>query len=47
LLNPISYAVNAPFTIVGASLPAALLSAVTYAIMTVLVVKPAGKGGYK
>jgi NCS1 family nucleobase:cation symporter-1 len=47
LLNPISYAVNEPFTILGASLPAAVLSAVTYAIITVAVVKPAGKGGYK
>jgi NCS1 family nucleobase:cation symporter-1 len=47
LLNPISYAVKEPFPILGASLPAALMSAVTYAIITLLVVKPAGKGGYK
>jgi len=47
LLDPISYAVNAPFQIVGASLPAALMSALAYALVTVLVVKPAGKGGYK
>jgi len=47
LLDPISYAVNAPFPLVGASLPAALMSALTYALITVLVIKPAGKGGYK
>ena len=47
LLDPISYEIKEPFPLVGASLPAAVLSAVTYALVTVLVVKPAHKGGYK
>ena len=47
LLDPITYEIKEPFPLVGASLPAAVLSAVTYALVTVLVVKPSGKGGYK
>lgn len=47
LLDPISYEIREPFPLVGASLPAAVLSAVTYALVTVLIIKPTGKGGYK
>lgn len=47
LLDPITYEIKEPFPLVGASLPAAVLSAITYALVTVLVVKPARKGGYK
>jgi len=46
LLDPISYEINNPFPLVGASLPAAVLSALSYVLVTVLVVKPARKGGY-
>lgn len=47
LLNPITYAAKNPFPMVGASLPAALLAALTYALVTVALIKPMGKGGYK
>ena len=46
LLNPISYASNMPYDYLTASLPTALVAGVVYALITVLVVKPAGKGGY-
>lgn len=47
LLNPISYAIKEPFSLVGASLPAAVVAGLAYAVVTLLVVKPLGKGGYK
>jgi NCS1 family nucleobase:cation symporter-1 len=46
LLNPVSYASNTPYDYLTASLPTALVAGVVYALITVLVVKPAGKGGY-
>lgn len=46
LLNPQTYAIREPFSLVGASLPAALVAAVVYVIVTMVVVKPLGKGGY-
>lgn len=46
LLNPQEYTIRDPFALVGASIPAALVSAAVYALVTVLVVKPMGKGGY-
>jgi len=47
LLNPITYVTRDPFPLFGASVPAALAAAIAYALVTVLVVKPLGKGGYK
>jgi NCS1 family nucleobase:cation symporter-1 len=47
LLNPQSYAVHEPFSFVGASLPAALAAAVVHVVVTFLVVRPAGRGGYR
>ncbi|MGL6210301.1 MAG: cytosine permease, partial [Paracoccaceae bacterium] len=46
LLNPVSYASNAPYDYLTASLPTAAVAGVIYAIVTLVVVKPAGKGGY-
>jgi nucleobase:cation symporter-1, NCS1 family len=47
LLNPTSYASHAPYEYLTASLPTALVGALVYSIVTVLVVRPAGKGGYR
>lgn len=47
LLNPVSYAIKEPFPLVGASLPAAAVAGVVFGLVTLLVVKPMGKGGYK
>lgn len=46
LLNPISYASRWPYDILTASLPTAVVAGVVHAIVTILVVKPAGKGEY-
>jgi NCS1 family nucleobase:cation symporter-1 len=46
LLNPLTYASRSPYEILTASLPAALAGGVIYWIVTVAVIKPAGKGGY-
>ncbi|MFZ2503639.1 MAG: cytosine permease, partial [Nocardioides sp.] len=46
LLNPQTYVARDPFSLVGASLPAALVAALVFAIVTVAVVRPAGRGGY-
>ncbi len=46
LLNPVSYASRAPYDFLTASLPTAVVAGVIYTIVTLLVVKPAGKGGY-
>lgn len=47
LLNPQSYAVHEPFSWIGASLPAALAAALVYAVVTVVLVRPSGRGGYE
>jgi nucleobase:cation symporter-1, NCS1 family len=47
LLDPISYAIRDPFALVGASVPAAVLAAVAYTIVTLVVIKPLNKGGYR
>lgn len=47
LLNPVTFAAAAIFTYTTASLPAFLVTAVTHALLTVLWVRPAGKGGYR
>lgn len=46
LLNPQSYAIHDPFSFIGASLPAAAVAAVVHVLLTMLVVRPAGRGGY-
>ena len=46
LLNPISYASRWPYDILTASLPTAVVAGVVHAVVTILVVKPAGKGEY-
>ncbi|MFZ2227776.1 MAG: cytosine permease [Candidatus Nanopelagicaceae bacterium] len=46
LLNPVSYAIKEPFPLLGASLPAAAVAAVVFGLVTLLLVKPMGKGGY-
>ncbi len=47
LLNPISYESHSPYEYLTASLPTAVVSALVYLVVTALVVKPAGKGGYR
>jgi nucleobase:cation symporter-1, NCS1 family len=47
LLNPVSYASRTPYEVLTASLPTALVAGVVYLLVTLLVVKPAGKGGYR
>lgn len=46
LLNPITYASRFPYEYLTASLPTAAVGGLVYWLVTVLVVKPAGKGGY-
>ncbi|MGB6907901.1 MAG: cytosine permease [Methyloceanibacter sp.] len=46
LLNPVSYASHTPYEYVTASLPTALVGGLVYLVVTLLVVKPAGKGDY-
>lgn len=46
LLNPVSYASHSPYDYLTASLPTALVSGIVYALITIAVNKPAGKGGY-
>lgn len=46
LLNPITYESHGPFRFLTASLPSALLAAITYVAVTRLIVIPAGRGGY-
>ncbi len=47
LLNPVTYASHWPYEYVTASLPTALVGGVVYLIVTLLVVRPAGKGDYR
>jgi nucleobase:cation symporter-1, NCS1 family len=46
LLNPQSYAIREPFSFIGASLPAAAVAAVVHGVLTVTLIRRAGKGGY-
>ncbi|XWN32359.1 MAG: cytosine permease [Devosia sp.] len=46
LLNPITYVSRSPYEILTASLPTAAVGGIVYLVVTVLLVKPAGKGGY-
>ena len=47
LLNPVTYASRAPYDYLTASLPTAVVAGVVYALVTVLLVRPSGKGGYE
>lgn len=47
LLNPVSYASRAPYDWLTASLPTAAVAGVVYWLVTVLVVRRAGLGGYR
>jgi NCS1 family nucleobase:cation symporter-1 len=47
LLDPLSYDSRGPYEYLTASLPTALIAALTYAALTRLVIAPAGRGGYK
>jgi NCS1 family nucleobase:cation symporter-1 len=46
LLNPISYASRTPYEYLTASLPTAFVGALVYLIVTLVLVRPAGMGGY-
>ena len=46
LLNPQSYVIREPFSYVGASLPSAAVAAVVHVLLTQLLVRRAGRGGY-
>ncbi len=47
LLNPQTYTIREPFTWFGASIPAALVAAAVHVAVTVLLVRPSGRGGYQ
>ncbi len=47
LLNPTTYVSRAPYEYLTASLPTALVGALAYLLVTVLVVRPAGRGDYR
>lgn len=46
LLNPVSYASHWPYEFLTASLPTAAVGGLVYLLVTLVLVKPAGKGGY-
>ena len=46
LLNPVTYASHWPYEYLTASLPTAFVGGLVYLIVTLLIVKPAGKGDY-
>ena len=46
LLNPITYESRWPYDYLTAALPTAVVGGVVYALITLLVVKPVGKGRY-
>lgn len=47
LLDPTTYASRAPYEYLTASIPTATVGALVYSLVTVLFVRPAGKGGYR
>jgi NCS1 family nucleobase:cation symporter-1 len=47
LLDPVNFTSRAPFEYVTASLPSMALAGLVYAVITKLVVMPAGRGGYE
>lgn len=46
LLNPLTYASSWPYEVTTASIPTVIVSALVYWLVTVLFVRPAGKGDY-
>ena len=46
LLNPLSYVSRAPYEYLTASLPTAFFGAMIYLLVTVILIRPAGLGGY-
>lgn len=46
LLNPLTYVSRSPYEILTASLPTAVVGGLVYLIVTLAVIKPAGKGGF-
>ena len=46
LLNPVSYASHSPYEFLTASLPTAFVGGLVYLLLTLIIVKPAGKGDY-
>jgi NCS1 family nucleobase:cation symporter-1 len=46
LLDPLTYESRSPYEAVTASLPAAVAGGLVYLVVTLVLVKPAGKGGY-
>ena len=46
LLNPVSFASHSPYEYLTASLPTAFVGGLVYLILTLTIVKPAGKGDY-
>ena len=47
LLDPVTYASHWPYEYLTASLPTAFVGGVVYLIVTLLIVRPAGKGDYR
>lgn len=47
LLDPITYSSRSPYELLTASLPAAVVGGIVFWVITVAVVKPAGRGGYE
>lgn len=47
LLNPVSYVSHAPYQYLSASVPAAVIAGLIYALLTRFMVVPAGRGGYE
>ena len=47
LLNPVSYVSRGPYEYVSASIPAAVVAGLVYAVFTRLLVMPARRGGYE
>lgn len=47
LLNPISYASKAPYDLLTASLPAAFMGGLAFWLVTVILIRPAKRGGYQ
>lgn len=46
LLDPVSYESSPAYEYLGAAIPTAIVAGVIYALVTLIVVRPAGKGGY-
>jgi NCS1 family nucleobase:cation symporter-1 len=46
LLNPLTYASSFPYEYTTAALPTVFVAGIVYLLLTLIIVKPAGKGGY-